>query len=71
VWIRATPRLPLNYCLWFLRNCADSPQRSLSFFIGLSIAKAGQALGLSESTAKRYWVYARAWLDEELRGVAK
>jgi RNA polymerase sigma factor (TIGR02999 family) len=43
----------------------------LRFFIGLSIAKAGQALGLSESTAKRYWVYARAWLYEELRGVAK
>jgi RNA polymerase sigma factor (TIGR02999 family) len=40
----------------------------LRFFIGLSIAEAGQALGLSESTAKRYWVYARAWLYEELRG---
>jgi RNA polymerase sigma factor (TIGR02999 family) len=40
----------------------------LRFFIGLSIAQAGQALGLSESTAKRYWAYARAWLYEELRG---
>jgi RNA polymerase sigma factor (TIGR02999 family) len=40
----------------------------LRFFIGLSIADAGQALGLSESTAKRYWVYARAWLYEELKG---
>jgi RNA polymerase sigma factor (TIGR02999 family) len=39
----------------------------LRFFIGLSIAEAGQALGLSESTAKRYWVYARAWLYEELK----
>jgi RNA polymerase sigma factor (TIGR02999 family) len=40
----------------------------LRFFIGLSIAQAGQSLGLSESTAKRYWAYARAWLYEELRG---
>ena len=40
----------------------------LRFFIGLSIAEAGQALGLSESTAKRYWAYARAWLYDELRG---
>jgi RNA polymerase sigma factor (TIGR02999 family) len=39
----------------------------LRFFIGLSIAEAGQALGLSESTARRYWAYARAWLYEELR----
>jgi RNA polymerase sigma factor (TIGR02999 family) len=39
----------------------------LRFFIGLSIAQAGQALGLSESTAKRYWTYARAWLYEEIR----
>jgi RNA polymerase sigma factor (TIGR02999 family) len=39
----------------------------LRFFIGLSIAQAGRALGLSESTAKRYWTYARAWLYEELR----
>jgi RNA polymerase sigma factor (TIGR02999 family) len=40
----------------------------LRFFIGLSIAEAGRALGLSESTAKRHWAYARAWLYEELKG---
>lgn len=39
----------------------------LRFFVGLSIADAGQALGLSESTAKRYWAYARAWLYNELK----
>ena len=42
----------------------------LRFFAGLSIAESGKALGLSESTAKRYWVYARAWLYEELKGDA-
>jgi RNA polymerase sigma factor (TIGR02999 family) len=40
----------------------------LRFFIGLSIAEAGQTLGLSESTAKRYWAYSRAWLYEKLKG---
>jgi RNA polymerase sigma factor (TIGR02999 family) len=43
----------------------------LRYFVGLSIAESGQALGLSESTAKRYWTYARAWLYEELKGDAK
>ncbi len=38
----------------------------LRFFAGLSIPKAAQALGLSETTAKRYWAYARAWLYDEL-----
>jgi RNA polymerase sigma factor (TIGR02999 family) len=38
----------------------------LRYFAGLSIPEAGRALGLSESTAKRYWAYARAWLYDEL-----
>ena len=43
----------------------------LRFFIGLSIAEAGQNLGLSASTVKRYWAYARAWLYEELKNDPK
>jgi RNA polymerase sigma factor (TIGR02999 family) len=39
----------------------------LRFFVGLSIPEAGHVLGLSESTAKRYWAYARAWLYDALR----
>ena len=39
----------------------------LRYFVGLSIPEAGHALGLSESTAKRHWAYARAWLYEELK----
>jgi RNA polymerase sigma factor (TIGR02999 family) len=38
----------------------------LRYFAGLSIPEAGRALGLSESTAKRYWAYAHAWLYDEL-----
>ena len=39
----------------------------LRYFAGLSIPEACQALGLSETTGKRYWAYARAWLYDELR----
>jgi len=34
----------------------------LRFFAGLTNAQAADALGISVSTANRYWAYARAWL---------
>jgi RNA polymerase sigma factor (TIGR02999 family) len=34
----------------------------LRYFAGLTLDEAAQALGLSESTAKRYWRFARTWL---------
>ncbi len=34
----------------------------LLYFVGLSIPEAASILGISESTAKRYWSYSRAWL---------
>jgi RNA polymerase sigma factor (TIGR02999 family) len=40
----------------------------MRFFVGMSIPEAGKALGISESTAKRQWAYARAWLYDELSG---
>ena len=39
----------------------------LRYFAGLSIPEAAAALGMSESTAKRAWAYARAWLYDELK----
>jgi RNA polymerase sigma factor (TIGR02999 family) len=38
----------------------------LRYFAGLSIPEAAKALGISVTTANRYWAYARAWLHEEL-----
>lgn len=51
---------------------SESPKRAalvkLRFFVGLSIPDAAEALGISESTAKRQWNYSRLWLIKELRG---
>lgn len=38
----------------------------LRFFAGLTIPEAAMALGISATTADRYWAYARAWLHAEL-----
>lgn len=40
----------------------------LRFFAGLSLAETAAAIGISPSTAKRHWAYARAWLFDALRG---
>src|SRR5262245_17078064 len=40
----------------------------LRYFAGMTIPEAAQALGVSVTTANRYWAYARAWLHEELAG---
>jgi len=39
----------------------------LRYFVGLSIPEAAAAMGMSESTAKRAWAYARAWLYADLK----
>jgi RNA polymerase sigma factor (TIGR02999 family) len=39
----------------------------LRYFAGLTIPEAADALGISSTTADRYWSYARAWLHAELK----
>jgi RNA polymerase sigma factor (TIGR02999 family) len=38
----------------------------LRYFAGCSIDEAAELLGISRTSAKRYWAYARAWLLAEL-----
>jgi RNA polymerase sigma factor (TIGR02999 family) len=40
----------------------------LRYFTGLTGAEAANVLGISPATADRYWAYARAWLQAEVRG---
>jgi RNA polymerase sigma factor (TIGR02999 family) len=42
----------------------------LRFFVGLSVDEAAQTLGISEATAHRWWVFARAWLIREINARA-
>jgi RNA polymerase sigma factor (TIGR02999 family) len=46
------------------------PQRAqivkLRFFAGLTSAEAAAAMGISDTTAQRYWAYAQAWLQREM-----
>jgi RNA polymerase sigma factor (TIGR02999 family) len=48
---------------------ADSAKAKLvklRYFAGLTIRQAAEVLGISTTTADRYWAYARAWLHAEL-----
>ena len=38
----------------------------LRFFVGLNHEQVGQILGVSTSTVRRHWRYARAWLRREM-----
>ena len=40
----------------------------LRYFGGLTGEQAAEVLGISPTTADRYWSYARAWLQAEVRG---
>ena len=50
---------------------AEDPKKAelvkLRYFAGLSIEEAAEALGVSETTAKRWWAYARGWLGGEIK----
>ena len=54
------------------RLAAEDPTAAriveLRYFAGMTVDEAGQALGISTTTAYRHWNYARAWLHSELLG---
>ena len=39
----------------------------LRYYAGLTIPQAAEAIGISSTTADRYWAYARAWLHAEVK----
>lgn len=49
---------------------AEAPSKAelvkLRYFAGLSLGEAAQAMGISERTAKRYWITAKGWLFQAL-----
>jgi len=45
---------------------AKSELVKLRYFAGLTLEQAAELLGISTTTAKRWWAYARAWLYREI-----
>jgi RNA polymerase sigma factor (TIGR02999 family) len=43
---------------------------SLRFFSGLTVEEAAAVVGISPRTARRLWVYARAWLRREMESLS-
>ncbi len=39
----------------------------LRYFAGLTLEQASEILGISRTTAARYWTYSRAWLFQEIK----
>ena len=54
---------------------AEEPLRAevvkLRFFVGMSHDEIARALNVSEKTVKRYWAYAKAWLQRALENKAQ
>jgi len=52
------------------RLAAQDPTKAelvkLRYFAGLTMQEAAEVLGISTTTADRYWAYARAWLQREM-----
>ncbi len=38
----------------------------LRYFVGLNLREAGEALNISERTAKRWWAFSKAWLYDKI-----
>ena len=66
---RSAPLLALDEALDRLEaRDADKAQLvKLRYFAGMTIEQAAETLGISVTTANRWWSYARAWLHEEIR----
>ena len=60
--------LALDAALEKLASCHPTPAAliRLQCFSGLDVEEAGRLLGLTRSAAYRRWLFARAWLHEEL-----
>jgi RNA polymerase sigma factor (TIGR02999 family) len=66
---RTAPLLALDEALDRLEaRDADKAQLvKLRYFAGMTIEQAAETLGISVTTANRWWSFARAWLHEEIR----
>jgi RNA polymerase sigma factor (sigma-70 family) len=62
--------LAIHECLEALaaQDPAAADVVKLRYFVGLTISEIAEALGISPRTADRHWLFARAWLKQEIQG---
>ena len=53
-------------CRFAENDAIKSEVVKLRYFAGMSVEQTAEILGISPTTAKRYWAYARAWLLREI-----
>src|ERR1017187_1124035 len=49
------------------QNKMEAELVKLRYFVGMTNAEAADALGITEASAKHYWIHARTWLYQEIR----
>mgnify|MGYP000902603797 CR=1 FL=1 len=54
-----------------LQDAAKAELVKLRYFVGLTLEEAAGILGISLTTAKRQWTFARAWLHAEIRAAQR
>jgi RNA polymerase sigma factor (TIGR02999 family) len=49
-----------------VQNKVQAELVKLRYFVGMTNAEAAEALGITEASAKHYWIHARTWLYQEI-----
>lgn len=49
-----------------VQNKVEAELVKLRYFVGMTNAEAAEVLGISEGSAKHYWIHARTWLYQEI-----
>jgi RNA polymerase sigma factor (TIGR02999 family) len=49
------------------QNKVEAELVKLRYFVGMTNAEAAEVLGISEGSAKHYWIHARTWLFQEIK----
>lgn len=49
-----------------LQNKIEAELVKLRYFVGMTNAEASEVLGITEASAKHYWIHARTWLYQEI-----
>ena len=49
-----------------IQNKVEAELVKLRYFVGMTTAQAAEVLGITEASAKHYWIHARTWLYQEI-----